>query len=123
MSAEHLSTDQIAKLARQLKQKHTDLESQLEHSRQGSEPVTLDQQSVGRISRMDAIQQQQMNVANREQAALLLKAITSALKRIDSHELCVSIASLHKSKINSVARWSNRNYSDCTRKWPASWLR
>ena len=86
MSAEHLSTDQIAKLARQLKQKHTDLESQLEHSRQGSEPVTLDQQSVGRISRMDAIQQQQMSVANREQAALLLKAITSALKRIDSHE-------------------------------------
>ena len=86
MPTEHLSRDQIAELARQLKQKQTDLESQLEHSRQGTEPVTLDQQSVGRVSRMDAIQQQQMNVANREQATLLLKAIASALSRIDLHE-------------------------------------
>ena len=86
MPTEHLSRDQIAKLVRQLKQKQTDLESQLEHSKQGTGPVTLDQQSVGRVSRMDAIQQQQMNVANHEQAALLLKDISSALIRIDSHD-------------------------------------
>jgi DnaK suppressor protein len=86
MPTEHLSRDQIAELARQLKQKQTDLESQLEHSRQGTEPVTLDQQSVGRVSRMDAMQQQQMSLATREQAALLLKDISSALNRIDSHE-------------------------------------
>jgi DnaK suppressor protein len=35
---------------------------------------------------MDAIQQQQMSVANRDQAALLLNAIASALNRINSCE-------------------------------------
>jgi len=85
MPTEHLSKDRIAELARQLKKKQTDLESQLEHSRQATQPVTLDQQSVGRVSRMDAMQQQQMSVATREQAALLLKDISSALSRIDSH--------------------------------------
>jgi DnaK suppressor protein len=86
MPTEHLSRDQIAELVRQLTQKQTALESQLEHSEQGTKPVTLDQQSVGRVSRMDAMQQQQMSVATREQAALLLKDISSALSRIDSDE-------------------------------------
>jgi len=86
MSTEELSANQLRELAQLLKQKQAELGSQLEHNRESADPVILDQQSVGRVSRMDAIQQQQMSVANREQAASLLKAITSALARIDSHE-------------------------------------
>jgi len=86
MSAEELTANQVRELALLLTQKRTELRSTLEHNRESADPVTLDQQSVGRVSRMDAIQQQQMSVANREQAALLLKAIASALRRIDAHE-------------------------------------
>lgn len=86
MSVEELTEYQLNELAQLLKQKQTELQLQLEHNRESADPVKLDQQSVGRVSRMDAIQQQQMNMANREQATLLLKDITMALNRIDSNE-------------------------------------
>jgi len=81
-----LTSSQINKLANHLKLKQAELELQLEGSRQSTEPVTLDQQAVGRVSRMDAIQQQQMAVANREQSTLLLKLVSAALLRIKSGE-------------------------------------
>lgn len=81
-----LTSRQINKLTKQLESKAAELELQLQDSRQSTEPVTLDQQAVGRVSRMDAIQQQQMAVANREQSALLLKLITAALLRVKSGE-------------------------------------
>ncbi|MFN3461138.1 MAG: TraR/DksA family transcriptional regulator [Oceanibaculum sp.] len=46
--------------------------------------VELDQQSVGRLSRMDAIQQQAMALATEQQRQLQMKRIDSALARIDS---------------------------------------
>ena len=46
-------------------------------------PVALDQQSVGRVSRIDAIQQQQMAVANREQADQMARQLTAALRRLE----------------------------------------
>ena len=81
-----LTARQINKLTNHLKLKQTELVLQLEDSRQSTEPVTLDQQAVGRVSRMDAIQQQQMAVANRDQSALLLKLVSTALLRIKSDE-------------------------------------
>ena len=51
-----------------------------------TKPVTLDQQSVGRVSRIDAIQQQQMAIANQQQASDMLKRIELALRRIDDGE-------------------------------------
>ena len=45
--------------------------------------MTLDQQSVGRVSRIDAIQQQQMAIANRAQATQELGRVERALARID----------------------------------------
>jgi len=47
-------------------------------------PVTLDQQSVGRLSRMDALQQQAMAAAQSRRRAARLKAIEAALRRIDN---------------------------------------
>jgi len=86
MPDDQLTTQQIDVLRDHLRLKATELESQLEESRQNAEPVTLDQQSVGRVSRIDAMQQQQMAIANREQSELLLKRVSAALQRIESGE-------------------------------------
>ena len=47
-------------------------------------PVSLDQQSVGRISRVDAMQQQAMAQAQERQRVSELVAIEQALARIES---------------------------------------
>ena len=46
--------------------------------------MTLDQQSVGRVSRIDAIQQQQMAIASQQQASTQLRKVEQALQRIDA---------------------------------------
>jgi len=81
-----LTSRQKNELTKQLKSKAAELELHLEGSRQSTKPVTLDQQAVGRVSRMDAIQQQQMAVASREQSTLLHKLVTTALLRVKSGE-------------------------------------
>ncbi|MCW8125981.1 TraR/DksA family transcriptional regulator [Microbulbifer halophilus] len=54
--------------------------------------VALDQSSVGRLSRMDALQQQAMAVDNRQRAERELRRIEAALHRCDdgSYGYCVS---------------------------------
>lgn len=54
--------------------------------------VTLDQTSVGRLSRMDALQNQAMQVETDRRREIELKRIDAALKRIDENEYgyCVS---------------------------------
>ena len=49
-------------------------------------PVELDQTSVGRLSRMDAMQQQAMASAQSRRRSGRLKAIELALKRMDEDE-------------------------------------
>lgn len=49
-------------------------------------PVELDQQSVGRLSRQDALQQQAMAKAQEARRAAELRKIKDALKRIDESE-------------------------------------
>ena len=48
--------------------------------------VALDQQSVGRLSRMDAMQTQAMAKANERQRRVELSRIEAALRRIDEDE-------------------------------------
>ena len=91
MLAADLTTEQTSVLTRLLNLKSLDLKSQLEATKHNSEPVTLDQQSVGRVSRIYAIQQQQMAVANREQSALLLTRVLTALQRVDSGDYGVCL--------------------------------
>lgn len=50
------------------------------------ESVALDQQSVGRLSRMDAMQAQAMAQANERQRRAELSRIDAALRRIDEDE-------------------------------------
>ncbi|MEK9855548.1 MAG: TraR/DksA C4-type zinc finger protein [Rhodobiaceae bacterium] len=55
-------------------------------SREGRAPVELDQQSVGRLSRMDAMQQQSMDVAREERRRQRLAVLAAALRRLDGGE-------------------------------------
>lgn len=53
-------------------------------SRDATRTVELDQQSVGRLSRMDAMQAQQMAMASAERRRQQLLKIEGALRRIES---------------------------------------
>jgi len=53
---------------------------------EASDTVHLDQQSVGRLSRMDALQGQALAKAGKERAERQLKMIEAALMRIDNDE-------------------------------------
>lgn len=49
-------------------------------------PVELDQQSVGRLSRMDAMQQQAMSAAQEARRMGRIRAIEAAIRRIETAE-------------------------------------
>ena len=83
MNAETLDQQQIDVFRRVLEDRRRELEDQLRIGDDAAKPVSLDQQSVGRVSRVDAIQQQQMALAGREQAQTMLRQIGLALQRID----------------------------------------
>lgn len=86
MSAAELEPLQIEQLRELLEEKQRELETQLASGADATRPVTLDQQSVGRVSRIDAIQQQQMAIASQQQATQIAKRIELALQRIESAE-------------------------------------
>ena len=86
MPTDPLKLAQITQLRTQLIAQQQELTELLHNADATTKPVTLDQQSVGRVSRIDAIQQQQMAIANQQQTAQLLKRIELALQRIDNDE-------------------------------------
>ena len=55
-------------------------------SRDSRAPVELDQQSVGRLSRMDAMRQQSMDLAREERRRQRLAILAAALRRMDEDE-------------------------------------
>ena len=68
----------------------SELQKLLVDSNDGAQPVSLDE-PIGRLSRMDALQQQSMVQANRRTAQTRLARVESALRRCDEDEygLCV----------------------------------
>ena len=63
-----------------------ELKSLSRSTRDDRAPVELDQQSVGRLSRMDAIQQQNMDLAKEERRRRRLGMLEAALGRIGEGE-------------------------------------
>jgi DnaK suppressor protein len=63
-----------------------ELEAYSEISEDARAPVTLDQQSVGRLSRMDALQGQAMAQASERQRRADIQKIAAALHRLDEGE-------------------------------------
>lgn len=72
----------------QFKQRLYELKSELETiaqtSKDAAKPVELDQASVGRLSRMDAMQAQQMAMETDHRRTIQLTAVEGALRRIES---------------------------------------
>ena len=62
----------------------SELEALQESSHESTQPVELDQARVGRLSRMDAMQGQQMAQETARRRDLQLNAIEGALRRLDS---------------------------------------
>ena len=62
-----------------------ELRSFIDTSAEGSRPVDLDE-PIGRLSRMDALQQQSMAKANRGAAEQRLQRVEAALRRVAANE-------------------------------------
>lgn len=61
-----------------------DLAAQYDSGRSAADTVTLDQSKVGRLSRMDAMQQQNMAQSTLRNIANRLKLVNTALAKMDS---------------------------------------
>ncbi|HKK55565.1 TraR/DksA family transcriptional regulator [Marinobacter sp.] len=81
-----MTPDELEKFRKLLLQWREDLLSTSAVRDESSGTVHLDQQSVGRLSRMDAMQSQELAKANKVRAERQLKLITAALVRIDNDE-------------------------------------
>ena len=73
--------------------------------RESRAPVVLDQNSVGRLSRMDAMQQQSMDLAREERRKARIAMLAAALRRLDEDEFgyclaCGEHISLQRLKID-----------------------
>jgi len=80
-----LTDEQLNELYQALFELRKELQKQLEDSSDGAKPVSLDE-PIGRLSRMDAMQQQSMAQANRRTVRTRLTRIEAALRRCTSEE-------------------------------------
>ncbi len=69
-----------------LLERQRQLQELVQQAGQHSGPVELDQQAIGRLSRLDAIQQQQMMQAEIRQAKVSLTKVDAALVRLAEGE-------------------------------------
>jgi DnaK suppressor protein len=84
--SEPLTADQVEALRQTLMDRLTELEGMDALSEEDRKPVELDQQSVGRLSRVDAMQRQAMAFASQARRQHEARMITAALGRIAEGE-------------------------------------
>ena len=84
-----LTQDQTEELKAALVARREELKRLLAATREGTRPVDLDE-PIGRLTRMDAMQQQSMSAANRRSHDIRLRQINQALGAIeqDRYGLC-----------------------------------
>ena len=85
-----LTDVQIDELRADLLKLRENLRAFLKSSLEGSKPIDLDE-PIGRLSRMEAIQQQQMTAAARSRSSLRLRQVEGAMQRItrDDYGFCI----------------------------------
>ncbi len=88
---DELSTKQLAELKKLLVQLQKELAEAITDGAEATKPVELDS-SIGRVTRIDAIQQQSMAKAGREANKLRLSQVEVALKVMeqDNYGECIS---------------------------------
>lgn len=79
---DELTDELIGELEQALRTLEAELEEQQTASREGTRPVELDE-PIGRLSRMDAMQQQQMAQAHRRRLDIRLQQVRAALAKIE----------------------------------------
>lgn len=85
-----LTQDELAELREELERQLARLERSMESSQAALEPVELDQSRVGRLSRMDELQNQSLTRNLHEREEIRLTLIRNALARMDggSYGVC-----------------------------------
>lgn len=83
---DNLTEKQLKSFGRSLKALHDELLMLLDISSESGDPIELDQTKVGRLSRMDAMQQQEMSHACRAGYQKRLKDAQRALLNIEQGE-------------------------------------
>ena len=81
-----LDQRQIQSFRERLERSRRSLLEDDETARESAKPVVLDQSTVGRLSRMDAMQGQAMAIESQRRKQLHLKRTEAALRRIESDE-------------------------------------
>jgi DnaK suppressor protein len=81
-----LTPAQIDQLAQLIKNQLHEFSSRIDSLHDQAEPVILDQQNIGRVSRIDAITQQQMAKAGERQAIEKIKQLQSAQLKIQDDD-------------------------------------
>ena len=82
---EELTAEEVAELSKSLKALEEDLSQILEATVENAKPVDLDQ-PIGRLSRMDAIQQQKMHTASRDAQKIQLAQVRRARQAVEDDE-------------------------------------
>jgi len=80
-----LTNEDITQLRSALLLLRQELAALLESSKEAARPVDLDQ-PIGRVSRMDAMQEQKMIAANRSAAMIRQRQVDAAIERMDEDE-------------------------------------
>ena len=80
-----MTPEDLKSLQRRLRELREEIQSMLDASETGAAPVALDE-PIGRLSRVDALQQQNMTKSNRDAARLRIQQVESALLRFDDEE-------------------------------------
>jgi DnaK suppressor protein len=81
-----LSPAEIDQLRAALEELIAELTHALAETAEAARPVALDQPAIGRVSRIDAIQQQKMTEANRASQQARLQLARAALHRLREEE-------------------------------------
>lgn len=86
-----LTSEQVEELREELIRALAKLERSMKISDEAARPVELDQAAVGRLSRIDSIQNQSLTQGLQERERARLGAIVQALERIEkgSYGICV----------------------------------
>ena len=87
---DELTPEEIETLAESLQSLKREINASLAMSEEGARPVDLGE-SIGRISRVDAMQQQKMVAANRQSLIRRVQGIHAAIKRVEegTYGLCL----------------------------------
>ncbi|MBT8489119.1 MAG: TraR/DksA family transcriptional regulator [Gemmatimonadetes bacterium] len=80
----HLSDTQLGELSEELLRQLERLKKSMKITDEALRTVELDQTAVGRLSRMDSLQNQALSAGLREREAARLGQIVAALQRVDA---------------------------------------